>query len=944
MTVDLSYYNNLLLNANIQAFLKVIRKGEGTLSSSGYSTTFGGGQLSTLSVIPTIDTFYTNSNGVRGSVVGAYQFGNSSSNPTLPNLVFKFQWNNFSPINQDIGAIELIKEKNAINNIVSGDITTAISKLNNPLWPSLPGGSQQQQNLNSALSFYVNNGGTLNSTDTNTMNSGISYGTATNSIIDSNLTDQQKQFKINLQAIENSVTTLEINNSDYSWGARQNTTDFSDWIGLRQFLMYLATTYEPQSMIPFVELIPKFFMDESQNYSQQQAQGDNLTNQQYQISDVQKNKFLKTKNLFNALNNMQGGIDLLTIDPFQDINAFNNKNTTVGTTNAGTNTPNIRNFGYRIFGNVVLNPGIQGDETSKAGPIGFKSMEISSGANFLQGLTLVTIKLLDVQGNKFLDITSPWSFLLNASQINGDFYFRYGWQIRIPEFDKNNKDKTSTSYKFWNHPGWAVFGDRNSKETSSTDTILRLKNEIYTKSQKSGTGVLNLTQSPNINSIELPGYQESVQSQDNNGINTGLFTITRKLSIEDYLIISMINPELSINSEDGSVTATIQFRMNTAMANCMCYLADCKQIHSLINDSKNSKITLENLMRAFITDNKNYILQDNKLKKYKDNIIDTTQPTVTWVTVRNLQSNLIDAKDIKINISTKKIKELSAAFNSPSSQKNNITGRAWITEVCSENGLTLVSSGDPGSVSAANSSAFQFIYDDKNNNAVSNPNSTDNDAASGFLGNGNINRIVLQDDVFSFRFRGSLVENIEIENNENPTAQTIENTGNLANSDAGKNTVTSKGTENNDPNKPSPPDPNETVTLSDKNRYMQYLLSKMAAANIKCICHPWLKICNTIYIKGTGYFDGKYIISKLKHTLDNSNKFMSEVVAVRIINDTDYINNQQKINDDRTFAYSNPDTNLAETVQKQTVPIDDKTFVANNNKVIIQKQLINNGQ
>ena len=254
----------------------------------------------------------------------------------------------------------------------------------------------------------------------------------------SNSETVKKNMKITMDEIQSNVQYLSSDNVDVSWGSRSNPKETSDWIGLRQFLMYLSMTYEPQALLPFVELIPKFFIDESQTaelWKKSISSTQNNTNPT-DLSSIKKNeefRFLNLKSKFNALQSNKG-IDLFVTDPFKDVQNFKDD----------------RNFGYRIYGSVVLNPEIKNEETSLAGGIGFKSVEISQGAQVNEGLTFITIKILDVQGNKFLDVASPWSFLLNT--VNQcDFYFRYGWQIRIPKYDEKNNDKTSTEWKF---PVW----------------------------------------------------------------------------------------------------------------------------------------------------------------------------------------------------------------------------------------------------------------------------------------------------------------------------------------------------------------------------------------------------------------------------------------------------------------------------------------------------------
>jgi muramidase (phage lysozyme) len=121
------YYESLLNNANVQAYLLTIRKGEGTLGTQGYSTHFGGGTIESLDKNPSIGKKWT-AGKYTSSAVGAFQFLNSLKHPTWPNIAARFGFEDFSPRNQDIGALYLIDEKNALPDIVNGNIVSAIEK------------------------------------------------------------------------------------------------------------------------------------------------------------------------------------------------------------------------------------------------------------------------------------------------------------------------------------------------------------------------------------------------------------------------------------------------------------------------------------------------------------------------------------------------------------------------------------------------------------------------------------------------------------------------------------------------------------------------------------------------------------------------------------------------------------------------------------------------
>lgn len=728
----------------------------------------------------------------------------------------------------------------------------------------------------------------------------------------SNLQNLSNNFTSMLNAINSNVDALSQDEVNVGWGSRSGGDENSDWIGLRQYLMYLAMTYKPQSLVPFIELIPKFMMDESQNVGTW-AKGvlgqDNAASTDFSsISQKEATQFLKMKSKFNK-SQAAGGVDLLTLDPFQEGNSFSQSG-------EGSN----RNFGYKLFGAVVLNPGIKGEETSKAGAIGFKSLEISQGAQSNQGLTMITIKILDVQGNKFLDVSSPWSFLLNASQVNGDFYLRYGWQIQIPKMQEaKDGDQLSSAYKFWNHPGWNLFGEN-------------IKSEIDSLAQK-GQGHLTLTQSQNKDSISYAGYKEE-GNQDQNGIFS-TFATTRDLGntesmIKNYIIVSMINPELSVNSEDGSVTATITFLMNTAVANCLCPLSQAFELHKFVSDSKDSTVTLTDLMKKVIKCNKEFIKNHDKLKEYSKYSIDEEGDIKNWVYVQKLTTHeTVDVSSIdKIKISDVRTKEINDSHSqgSSNSQGTDLKISAWIANVLKDNGIAVLSQGEYGFNTEQNSGAFFMIWDDKEHSEISsqsgdqeqsmNPSSTggngaDFDAGTGFLGNESTDRIMQQDDVFSFRFKGSLVEELLIEKNENPSnAQQAKNTETLAEKNIGKNEITSKGTPEQQDGAGAT-ESNDTVSLKDKKQNQWYQLTKISAATIKCICHPWLKMAKPIYVKGTGYFDGKYAIAKIRHYLGDDNKFITELNCVRVMDDKDYTSKHKQNDAQQVMGMNNGFMNWA---------------------------------
>ena len=990
--------------ANIKAFMYLIRYCEGTLDNQGnsavysrlgipfnnngyyrlYSTT--GQNYINYPVPPTVngilqtswlDQGYPNAtqqaamaavlgNSYPGGThpAGAYQFEPATwKSASFPSLTTKF-----NPSDQDLVCSQYLINLGVDNLIKSGDVYGAINKMGPGIWTSLPCCNQPSPNLNNyggdssmtqlaaALTIFQqqpgatlddNNKGYIknNNTCADVKNSD---GTATDAAAQARL---NKQLQENLNAIQNNVNMLEVEDTQVKWGARHNSEEQSDWIGLKQYLLYLATLYTPQSVVPFFELIPKFLLDEPTSNTQNTVE---TTEPSIQAIIDQKKRFEKTTqqfldlqkgNLGYGTQDNVTGIDLLTVDPFRDMLTSANESKshsdariagTLPSGNSAKTSAQQRNFGYRLYGNVVLNPEIMGDEMSKAGGIGFKSFEISKGASVMQSVTNINIKLVDIQGNKFFDTASPWSFILNSSQVYGDFYFRYGWQLRIPKYDSKNSDKSSTEYKFWNHPGWNLFSNLDNS-TTDQQAHEAAKSYIYSLAKRSGTDTLTLTQSNNLSSIYYPGYTVAQSGAE-------LFSVDRsQLNPNNYLVISMIAPEISIDSHTGAVTASIQFRMNTAMMTCMVPMSadNIKNVMAAITDTNSddkNKISktvgLIQLMVAFLNDNLVYsenttahkkINSSEEIKAIKTVIsnggkgdrIGNSNPPIYKCNfdVRTNDGKTLNYDQIEnmciLNIKSERIQEIGGALNTLS---GTVPLRAWIAEVLSDNNMTMIGAGDPGLGNMQQQSTFVILWNDSFYNAdflrtVQNkqlyPNNDFNnifDSGTGFLGASDMStRLLLQDDVFSFRFRGSLIEELNIDGQANPSAQNNENMIALAgkavldsiNKDI-KNNKTGEQLNQLDllKNKLYDAANQQSVTYDDKAKWFLYNITKISGLTVKCMGHPWLGVGMSVYVKGNGYFDGKYIITKVTHNLSDDNKFTSTINGVRVLNDQDYANTQ----------------------------------------------------
>lgn len=147
----------LLQNANVQAFLRVIRAGEGTSDEDGYRRHFGGRLFDSFSDHPRVAiTAGLGRNQYTSTAAGAYQF----LSRTWDGLVRQYGFADFAPRTQDIAALALIDGRRALDDVLAGRIQAAIRKCA-PEWASLPGSpyGQPTKTLEQALATYSAAGG-----------------------------------------------------------------------------------------------------------------------------------------------------------------------------------------------------------------------------------------------------------------------------------------------------------------------------------------------------------------------------------------------------------------------------------------------------------------------------------------------------------------------------------------------------------------------------------------------------------------------------------------------------------------------------------------------------------------------------------------------------------------------------------------------------------------
>lgn len=141
---------------NIRAFLFMIRKCEGTAGPDGYRTLFGGKLFTDMSKHPNIRIPFRGYS--YSTAAGAYQILYS----VWIVLQKRLSLPDFSEDSQDKAAIELIREKGALEDIKQGRFNSALSKVNK-IWASLPGAGygQPEKNFIQVKQWYIEAGGKL---------------------------------------------------------------------------------------------------------------------------------------------------------------------------------------------------------------------------------------------------------------------------------------------------------------------------------------------------------------------------------------------------------------------------------------------------------------------------------------------------------------------------------------------------------------------------------------------------------------------------------------------------------------------------------------------------------------------------------------------------------------------------------------------------------------
>lgn len=138
---------------NVQAFMRVIRRGEGTGDADGYRRMFGGELFASFADHP---RKLIVKNGYRSTAAGAYQALSSTWDETRRIMGLK----DFTPTSQDWFCVGRIAARGALDDVKAGRFSVAVAKVARE-WASLPGSPYGQPTISmaTAASVYASAGG-----------------------------------------------------------------------------------------------------------------------------------------------------------------------------------------------------------------------------------------------------------------------------------------------------------------------------------------------------------------------------------------------------------------------------------------------------------------------------------------------------------------------------------------------------------------------------------------------------------------------------------------------------------------------------------------------------------------------------------------------------------------------------------------------------------------
>lgn len=152
------------ININVCAFLDMLSHSEGTegIGDDGYNVIVGGKTFSNGYAQHPEPSIYLPRYAIYSSAAGRYQF----IKKTWRSLAGTLHLADFSPISQDLGAIELIRGRGALDDVIAGRFELAVRKCAKE-WASLPGAGygQRENALTVIQGVYILDGGHLASAD-----------------------------------------------------------------------------------------------------------------------------------------------------------------------------------------------------------------------------------------------------------------------------------------------------------------------------------------------------------------------------------------------------------------------------------------------------------------------------------------------------------------------------------------------------------------------------------------------------------------------------------------------------------------------------------------------------------------------------------------------------------------------------------------------------------
>jgi muramidase (phage lysozyme) len=147
-------------NSNVQALLRVIRRGEGTADAGGFTRLFGGGTFASFADHPRQKvTKKMGGRNITSTAAGAYQFLASTWDETARIMGLK----DFAPAAQERAAVGRIAARGALEDAKAGRFDIAVKKIATE-WASMPGSPYGQPviSLGTARAVYADAGGQIN--------------------------------------------------------------------------------------------------------------------------------------------------------------------------------------------------------------------------------------------------------------------------------------------------------------------------------------------------------------------------------------------------------------------------------------------------------------------------------------------------------------------------------------------------------------------------------------------------------------------------------------------------------------------------------------------------------------------------------------------------------------------------------------------------------------